>query len=240
MLQNAFKETYPPQTGLYAIKVKRGDNWKAHDACRLHISVGQPYHEGAKFEATIDWARNRFKKVIVCVNDALQLGNLMFENGVDRSTAYVKAIKAGDQWIERNADVLAGTNVRRWESWKTWPDFFNAMESIVTTYDKNEEFRAAINTTALSFWEKRERLNAAYTPDKKSEFLSLSKDYLLEEVAVICRMIDQQRAIDIYPGTMLPVFDLMKNNPVPYAPDALSKRDFARIDFVRRQMEVHM
>ncbi|MFA5593271.1 MAG: tRNA-dependent cyclodipeptide synthase [Micavibrio sp.] len=234
MLQTAFRDTYPPQTGLYAIKIKSGDDWKAHDACRLHISVGQQYHEGAKFQATTDWARNRFKTVIVCVNDALQLGNMMFERGIDRSEAYVRSIKAGDEWIERNASALQGVEVRRWESWKTWPDFFKAMEGVVATYEQNKDFAGAIDRTASNFWERRERLNLAYTPDKKGEFLRLSRDYLLEEVAVICRMIDQKRAIDIYPGTMLPVFDIMKGNPLPYAPASLSQRDFARIDFAKR------
>ena len=236
MLQNAFKKTYPPQTGLYAVKVKGGDDWKAHDACRLHISVGQPYHEGPKFAATMDWARARFKNVTVCVNDALQLGNFMFERGIDRHTAYIRAINEGGKWLERNAASLEGVDIRRWESWKTWPEYPLMLEAVLKTYAENKEFSAAIDRTAASFWDKRERLNPAYTPDRKDHFFELSKEYLLEEVAIICRMIDQQRAIDLYPGTMLPVFDLMKGHDLPYAPKELGQRDFARIDFLKRNI----
>jgi len=62
---------YPPQTGEYKVMVKSGAAWRDYDTARLEISVGQPYHEGAKFEATVDWVKHRFSHSIVSVNDTL-------------------------------------------------------------------------------------------------------------------------------------------------------------------------
>jgi tRNA-dependent cyclodipeptide synthase len=233
MLKNAFE--YPAQQGAYAVKVKSGDDWKAHAACRLHISVGQPYHEGDKLSAAMDWARARFPRVIVCVNDTLQGFTIAFEKGIPRPLAYVEGLYTGDDWETRNGAVLQGADIRRWESWKTWPDYPRAFAQIVALYQSDDAFRAGLDGTIDRFWSRREGKHPAYTPDRRAEFHAVSRDYLLEEVAVICRMIERDRAIDIYPGTMLQVFDLMKGRTLANAPDGLTRRDFARIDFIRKK-----
>lgn len=232
MLKRAFD--FPAQQGAYAVKVKGGDDWKAHDLCRLHISVGQPYHEGEKLSATLAWAKARFPQVIVCVNDTLQGFTKSFENGTARPFAYIDALSAGREWVDRNAHDLVGTDVRFWESWKTWPDYPKAYAQIVSLYQTDEDFRNGLAGTIDRFWSRREGNHPAYTPDRKEEFYQISAEYLLEEVAVICRMIERDKGIDIYPGTMLQVFDLMKGREMTDAPAGLTRRDFARIDFSRR------
>lgn len=234
MLTSAFREQYPPQTGLYAVKVKEGDDWKKHSVCRLHVSVGQPYHEGAKFQATMAWALVRFSRVVVCVNDTLQATNMMFEQALSRTDSYLAAMEAGSEWIGRNQDVLDGAEIKRWDEWKSWPVYGEALRDVVQTYKSTPMFKDAVDQTAMGFWIKRRDNHPAYKDERLAEFMTLSRDYLLEEIAVICRMIEQERAIDIYPGTMLPVFDLMKRSDAPVMRKSLMERDFARIDFSRR------
>src|SRR5688572_6281343 len=96
-----FKQ-YPAQTGSYAVKVKNGRGWHAYDVARLPISVGQSYHEGEKFKATLRWLQPRFKKIVICVNDTLQRHN--FSN-ISDNEAFFKAEAAGREWIERNIQL---------------------------------------------------------------------------------------------------------------------------------------
>jgi hypothetical protein len=126
---------YPPQTGAYKVVVKSGAAWRDYDTARLEISVGQPYHEGAKFEATVDWVKHRFSHVIVSVNDILQRFNLMFERGLSESRAMSVARHAGSEWIRQQRPVLLrlpGYELCRWNEWLSHPGFSAALEQTGT------------------------------------------------------------------------------------------------------------
>lgn len=231
MLQKSFN-AYPAQIGLYAVKVKNAADWKGHECARLHVSVGQAYHEGDKFAATTEWARGRFGKVVVCVNDTLQLTNKMFEEGMARPEAFAAALDAGDAWIARNSGSLSGCDVVRWDEWKGGKDFAPTYRSVLKLEKADPAVSKSLIDTAGRLWERRAGQHPAYTPDRQDCFFALAREYLLDEIAVICCMIERERAVDIYPGTMLPVFDLLKGRDV--TPAAIGRRDFVRIDFKRR------
>jgi hypothetical protein len=63
----------------YWVRVKNGAGWRAFDRVRLMISVGQPYHEGKRLQAVIDWVNRNpeIRHVHVSVNDLLQRHNYM-------------------------------------------------------------------------------------------------------------------------------------------------------------------
>jgi hypothetical protein len=61
---NVFKDQYPPQKGKYKVVIQRGASWKEYNTCRLQVSVGHgDKHEGEKFAASLNWAKDRFKKL---------------------------------------------------------------------------------------------------------------------------------------------------------------------------------
>lgn len=233
---------YPPQEGAYLVKAKSGDVWQEHVHCRMHISVGREYHEGDKLKATIDWAANRFSHVTICVNDTLQAYTIAFEKEIPLISAYDVALREGNSWIKRNNQIiLQYTNVHiiRWEDWKADTKQYNFLrKSTQNLYEKNIVFRESINNTIENFWS-RKTDKKIYSEHRYKEFYDLSLNYLLEEVSVVCSMINKKRAIDIYPGTMLEVFDIMKNKTIEDAPIALTQRDFLRIDFSRNKRFLH-
>ena len=47
----------------YKLVTLRSPGWAAYSAATLLISVGQPYHEGEKFAATVAWASRHFERV---------------------------------------------------------------------------------------------------------------------------------------------------------------------------------
>jgi tRNA-dependent cyclodipeptide synthase len=224
---------YPTQNGQYIVKVKSGDDWKLHDTCRLHISVGQPYHEGEKLKATVEWAVNRFKKVTICVNDTLQYTNLMFEHSLDRDDAMNMAWEAGQSWIKRNHSIISGCKIVHWDEWKRTPLYIDMLNAVGELVISDPTIRQSLSDTAMGIWNRRYSVRGDYSIEQREYFLKLSHEYLTTEMAVIGVMIACEPAIDIYPGTMLPVFDLLKGQSLGGVAQYLTQRSFARIDFTR-------
>ena len=229
---------YPPQTGAYKVMVKSGAAWRDYDTARLEISVGQPYHEGAKFEATVDWVKHRFSHVIVSVNDILQRFNLMFERGLSESRAMSVARHAGSEWIRQQRPVLLrlpGYELCRWNEWLSHPGFSAALEQTGTFYEQHQGFRDAVCANIGAVWGRKLRSSSAYKEADFPRFFDLSKQYILEETAVFSLMFQERPAVDIYPGTLLFMWNLFAQGSLPGAPEGLEKGCFTRIDFQRNK-----
>ena len=65
------------EPNLYRLRVSASPGWVDYRACTLGISVGQPYHEGEKFAATVEWAARHFEEIVVDVSDTLQRHRLI-------------------------------------------------------------------------------------------------------------------------------------------------------------------
>jgi tRNA-dependent cyclodipeptide synthase len=227
---------YPPQTGAYKVTVKSGAAWRNYDTARLEISVGQPYHEGAKFEATVEWVRHRFSQVIVSVNDTLQRFNLMFERGLSENRAMAVARHAGSEWIQRQRPALArlpGCAISRWNEWLSHPDFAAVLAQTGALYETHHGFRDAVCANIGALWSRKRGSSSVYAEENFAQFFALSQQYILEETAVFSLMFRERPAVDIYPGTLLFMWGVFAHGAVPGAPEGLDKGCFTRIDFRR-------
>jgi len=224
------KRQFPAQTGEYTVKVKNGAGWRAFDHARLPISVGQPYHEGEKFRATLEWAKHRFEKVTVCVNDTLQRHNLEFD-GKSPELAVEFAEAAGRQWIENQIPMIRSTlshyEIIRWDQRRSDPRFDDELARMHAAYEYNSEFKREVDQEVRAFWDRR-RTREQLDLDRFQEFKIYSVRFLLEECAAYELMFERDNAVDVYPGsTFLPC----KLHSV----EGLGKRGFTRIDFSRNR-----
>lgn len=236
---------YPAQTGVYAIKVKSEQsthNWQEFDNARLQISVGQDYHEGEKLKAVAEWSAPRFEKTIVCVNDTLQRYNLMFEMGLNEEQARDMSAHQGQEWLNRNkVSFRNNDNVIfiHWNEWLEHTDYHSERAKVEKFYRSNEEFKQAIDGNIMAIWERRRSMDAlAYTFNRFNEFSDLSRQYLLEEITVFSMMFEQEKAIDIYPGSVIFAATVFQGQSIEDAPKGLGKGFFSRIDFSRRKESV--
>ena len=213
----------------FAIKVKVADGYKGQGVARLHISVGQPYHENGRFRATLDWALDNFDQVIVCVNDTLQRHNLVFE-GKDPKEALRISKERGENWVQRNITaeyrVDARLKIVRWEDWRELDDYKETMADTREAIESDPRKRQSIEDEAVTFWERVKERKGLKTDAKKGDFLKHSRAYLKEECAVFQMMFARTEAADIYPGSTLIPCELFK----PKKKDG-AKRGFTRIDF---------
>jgi tRNA-dependent cyclodipeptide synthase len=236
------KKQYPPQTGMYSVKVKTEQSthsWLDFDFVRLQISVGQEYHENEKLKAAIDWCKPRFKSVQICVNDSLQRYNMMFEQGISEEEAQLVAMREGQEWVDRNIHMFSSIphlEIMRWENWKSTPLFTGYRKKIENLYLRNEEFRKSIDDNIEAIWRRRQAGNPyLYKDSRFQEFYDLSRKYLLEEITVFSVMFETDKGIDVYPGTTIFAATVFQGRQVQGAPEGLGKGYFCRIDFTRNK-----
>ncbi len=227
------KFQYPAQTTAYKVKVKHGHDWKLHDTCCLDISVGKEYHEGVKLEATIGWAKHRFRHVAIAVNDTLQRFNDMFEGGMSEAEALEKSQREGDEWIARNRhilDQLPSYEIFRWNDWTGRADFPVKFARAQFLYVHNAEFRQNIDEQIDNIWQRRYAENPELS-GRKHEFQLVSYMYLMEETAVFAMMAEDRDDIHIYPGSFMEIWGNLEDETLI----GLAGRKFARIDFSRNK-----
>ena len=234
----------------YKVKVKNGAGWRAFDTARIHISVGQQYHEGEKFKATVDWAKDRFERVIICVNDTLQRSTVDWakdrferviicvndtlqrhnmEEIMTPAEAFLAAEAAGREWIERNISQirrLPRYEIKRWEEWRSHADYQDELDRMVNAYHNNPAFTRQVEEEVQAFWDRHKKHDPALSEDGFAAFRTHSTTYLLEECAAFQIMFCRNKGVDIYPGsTLLPC----KISNI----SGLGDRGYTRIDFSR-------
>lgn len=231
---------FPAQTGIYTVKVKSEQctaSWQDFSMARAQISVGQDYHEGDKLAALAGWLAPRFDVVHICVNDTLQrFGRMIDHEDIDEDTARAWAERDGQEWRTRNGHLFTAPHVRliHWDHWLDNPRFAATLDQISHLYDHNREFTHAIDGNIQALWERRRRQDPARYPAAKFlRFATLSRRYLLEEIAAFSLMYEDQIAIDVYPGTTIFAALVFQGRVVDGAPVGLGQGHFCRVDFSR-------
>jgi tRNA-dependent cyclodipeptide synthase len=168
----------------------------------LLISVGRDYHDGGKFEATIDLVnRGGFGKCTIAVADTLQRHNL---SDVTYQQAYEVTADAGDQWVKRNQAAInqlsMKTSLLRWQDCVMDAAYRNLHDRIQFEYGNNRAYRGAINATIDRFLDRLKR-RSDDVDLQAAAFRGLT--YVIEECPIIMPLWASQ-GIDfvIYPQPM--------------------------------------
>lgn len=220
----------------YSTRVKNGAGWRHYPRVRLMISVGQPYHEGGKLRAVVDWINRNpgITEVHVSVNDLLQRHNAIAE-GATPEQATAASLLAGAHWMERNEGILAAMRplriTTRWQDWTERAEFAEAHTALLRYADRDPAFREAIEADARALAERK--IKRGESVANYAVLVEHSRDYITEEVAVFALQSRDLPAAEVYPGSNLLSAEYLigKELPAPLAP--LATRYFTRIDFAR-------
>lgn len=205
-----------PKSKKFRAKPISSFEWHDYRTVRVEISVGQNYHEGARLEATLDWARKNFEKVVLLLGDTLQRYNLMMD-GLSSEKAYAQSLVDGDEWLERNKELLRGLTILRWDEVTGHTNFADARLKVTSLYDTNglvqREIRKAIDEVA-------ERREIGQT--ESAMFNKLSQNYLLEEIAGAAIANTMYPGVSAYPGSLPGLWDVVNDIPPNALPLGLS------------------
>lgn len=159
-----------------------------NSTCLVHISVGQDYHEGEKFIATMDLINDTFQSCILVICDTLQRYSLkIFNPDLTEEDAYSQSLKSGQQWLSRNENAFNYLNIPfklfGWDHWLNDSDYMNFRKEIENLYKNNEEYRYAIQSTIDKFLKRHSKILS--TSDRYRKAFELSEAYLMEEMPVL-------------------------------------------------------
>ena len=227
------------EPNLYRLRVNACPDWVDYPSCTLGISVGQAYHEGEKYAATVEWAARHFEEIRIDVSDTLQRHRLIGE-GVPPGEAKAMSLREGDAWIARATPILAACGrpcvIVRWDAWLRHPDFFAVFDAYSGLAQSDQVLRAAMAADIEGFIARHAKRGAPLADE--AWVRAASRAYLLEELAVITLQGAQQRSARIYPGPELESFKAVRAGKVPDAPPGLGGDYYVHINLEHRKTPV--
>lgn len=197
-----------PKTGVVGAKVSCSDfekNQFHHSHCCLAISVGQPYHEGERLRAAIDYINENFAQCTIALGDTLQRHNI--EPSLAETETYQLALKAGDDWLERNTHYIQALTIPykidRWDTWLNTADYRASHALVYAAYENDSNFRAGFHKTIDQFVNRLRNRNDL-NEQKLREVAQNSLAFLLEESTIIMLLWQREGYNYIaYPGAMI-------------------------------------
>ncbi|MCL2469682.1 MAG: tRNA-dependent cyclodipeptide synthase [Alphaproteobacteria bacterium] len=221
----------------YKVCVRSGASWRDYSRIRLRISVGKPYHEGAKLQAVVDWINKNpnITEVQVCVSDFLQRHNLI-AYGEDEERASYMALLAGTSWMERNESILSGLQPKwsftRWADWFGTDEFHEIHVAILRLEADDPAFKEKLNLDASSL-ARRKKLRDELIP---KDLVQHSYKFVTEELAVFAMQSRHFPAAEVCPGTSLDAVKYLYGKNLPEILIPLKTRYIVRINFERRYL----
>ena len=191
--------------------------------CIFPISMGQTKQEGSKLLATMLLISNTFKECDLLLTDSLQRHTLKIDlPDASPQALYSESRAMGNRWLDNNRDIYEKLtipfNMIRWDYWLDYPDFNEYHAKINHLYDKNKEFKAAIDKSVAEYLDRRYQ-----GQQRTAQAFAACVDYLKEEstVIVLFTLINQYN-FEIYPNKRSTSIDATYRHFIlPYYPHLL-------------------
>lgn len=173
-------------------------------SCILPISIGQPIHEGKKFEATLNLVNSTFKKATILIDDSIQRFTMKISSPIDElSQLRSKAIRLGKEWLERNSTIINSleieNNVIHWDFWIENPNYPEFNKIVLDYYSSSATYKNAIHENINVFLSRFNAKNKQLSKIELDEAFKLCLDYLLEECSSMMLWASSGYDFEIYP-----------------------------------------
>jgi tRNA-dependent cyclodipeptide synthase len=170
------------------------------------------------------------------VSDSLQRHRLIGQ-GIAPAEAGRAALREGDRWIARATPILGASGkpytIVRWNAWLRDPEFPAVHGAYSRLAEADAVLRAAIAADVDGFMTRQDRQGAVVAD--ADAMRRTSRDYLLEELAVITLQGRRQSSARIYPGPELGSFNAVRSGRVPAAPAGLERDYYVHVNLERRK-----
>jgi tRNA-dependent cyclodipeptide synthase len=214
----------------YKVIIRNSPGWRSFEACTLGISVTSPNWQDGHFTSILDFAAEHFKTIRIDVTDLLYRHNFMAE-GLPPREAEARANALGASWLERHRAIIDVCPVKpeiiRWGHWYEHRDYSEAFDGVSRAYAAGTVLRDAIENDVSGFFQRQGR-----EPTEIER--QYSRDYLVEEVAVMILQARELPSLRIYPGEQLACLDVVRRGLVAETPRGLDREQFAKVRFHTR------
>jgi tRNA-dependent cyclodipeptide synthase len=208
---------------------------KAFKQCILGVSLESAEFYATKLIAITDWIRRRYDRCDVMLGDGLHRITLQLDGSVDENEALERS-----KWLARDFvySSLSVFNLRESacrfdfvfcsEIQKT-EDYHNYCSQLSSLFKNDGDFRKSVEAFASYFLSRKPSTRA-----HSERHVSLSCQYLLEELAVICCLAQGSPCTFVYPGS-LTILQEIAEGKHPSVPPGLQQIDYVKLDLKRRR-----
>lgn len=210
--------------------------WQSHIRGNgyMGISLHSHNHQGEGLKAMIQWINEQtdFDFVRIGLSDTLNRHNYVMEENIHLHQAHEKSKKMGQKWLDENKSILERLTVPfeiiRWDYWLIQHAdqvIFNK-KTFYDTYFNNLYFNSAVKEDLSNYFMRHGKTSLSSVDSKK---LSLSLEYLMEELAVYSILFTEYPSTAIYPGKSLKCFEIIRQSNIPNVPQGINKSKFIRL-----------
>ena len=215
---------------IYKPVVCQSQNWRDRKAATLGVSVSSSNWQDDKFESILDFASAHFEVIRIDVTDALYRHNFMAK-GVLPDQALKQANALGALWLTQHQNIIDACRVQpmivRWAEWYEHPDYADTLAGFQRAHQVNAVLRNAVYDDAMEFFRRQQQ-----TPSLTE--LEGSKNFMIEEMAVLTLQARALPSLKIYPGREWTCLNAVRSGLVAEAPKGLELEQYARIKLERR------
>ena len=214
-------------------KVPR-DELFSHKRCYLGISIGNLNFENIYLESQLSWIQRHFDEALLVIGDYIYRYNEQIFHGKVGNRATSEALRKGDICAENLSPSLNCKRdciftVVKWKTLLETAEYREAKQALNNIYLSNPAFMDSIEKTAIAFILRqvkcRKKLAVSY-----DDAISLSCEYLIEEIAVFSALAELGWMVDVYPGRELPVLVDIAEGKFTSVPASLRKRINVQLD----------
>ncbi len=172
--------------------------------CLISISIGQQAHYGPYLAATLDRVDENFSSCVFLLGDTLQRNTLplQFVRKFDSEFFYKKTLKLGDEWIEKNACILAllkiPYSIVRWDYWLNHTKFKLLLEETENLYRYDMCFKEVVEKSIEDYIDRLKNRNELLLPEDTAKQFCLK--YVLEECSALRLWTELHCNYDLYPN----------------------------------------
>ncbi|SHO55992.1 tRNA-dependent cyclodipeptide synthase [Vibrio quintilis] len=201
-------------------KMKR-DFLKTRPKCFVGVSLSNPCFSGAKFEGLIRFIAARYNECTFLLGDHIHRLTLQITQGFGDTQAKEIALNMGQIYIQQHRHLwekfyqdttfnfIKGSDV--YDDQRV-TDYFIRIQA---TYNNYPDFTQAVNGFARTF------ISRALNDDELTEkAIALSSQYVLEELAETCLMVNEGHQVLVYPGS-LAIFEKIADGNFSMLPQEL-------------------
>ena len=223
--------THQPYTVIITPPSASETVWKEH-RCIYSVSIGAANRTVEDVRDGLVWTKNRFPQVAVLVGDSLYAVTLRIQEGLDEAGALAKALTTSNEAVgllEQKADTIEILRTSRIASDPTFIDIETQLEA---GHESTPAFAKSIDADATLFVRRQARNKRLALRVEEAE--SLSRRYLIREMATYAYLASLGWRVDAYLGLELPTLARILAGTVPAISSHLAER--INISLIRKDL----
>lgn len=210
---------------------------KAH----IGISLHNAKQSGEKLDTLLTWASQKYPNVQIDLYDDIHAYNILAEKNVTYTEAISLAREMSAKWITQNKPILAKFQKIQIHNYADLSRPFKIEERIAALhklYKENIIFRNLIDADVSGYITRQEKRASKLSQERKKLIKNLSIKYIIDELALMSLLNEQDSFVEIYAGRFLGVLTDPRRHQIKDLPEGLKYYPLIEVDFIRQSNQL--